>query len=448
MDLHFETKVSWTGDESPCFDAALAALNAGTTRPKGARFVGGLSIRIYSHPKPGSRCRTGFLVRSVKKSGYLHDVVLVSWALLGPGDKLCASSMDLDLQSPGKPMELSLWNEEARHRLPIPDELKATLRALAKGASASRPRAGRLVGEAPFSALALAPDGRLAATIDTNAVLWIWDLVTGAPLAHAKAGRSAMRPPEALAFSPDGSRLVTGAKELVIYDARTAKPLAKLAGHPKGHVSALAWSADGSRIASASARHVVGADNSVALWDAARGKRLAQWKRPLPANVAFTPGSDGLTFTTLDEQSVLARVNLSSRAVSEKSLGYYRPFRTTRLSGGWALSRDRPDITLLDDALEERDVLALRGWSPPFHLAAGTAGRTLIVGEHTGQRLALVNVASKRRKALAVPPARGLADATIAGVAASTDGRRFAAIAGYALALFDEKGTLLIPPEP
>jgi hypothetical protein len=450
MKLHFETHIDWTGDSSPCFQAALAAMNARLALPKGTRLEsGGLSARLYEPPAPGSRCRSGFLVRGVRKVGAVHDAVLVSWALEGPDGRLCGCSWDLHLESPGKPLELVLWSEEARRPMPLPEALKATLRALAKEASAPRPRAGRLVGEAPFRALAMAPDGRLAATIDTKAVLWIWDLSTGAPLAHTKAGRSPMRPPEAIAFSPDGSRLVTGAKELVVYDARTAKPLVKLAGHPKGHVSALAWSADGSRIASSSALYVAGADNSVALWDAVRGRRVALWKRSLPANVAFTPGADKLTFTSMDEEeNVLVRINLSTGKVSERSLGYSRPFRTTRFSGGLALSQDRPGITLLNDALAERGALALRGWRPPFHIAAGTDGRKLIVGEHVGQRLALVDAVSKRLKNLVVPRIKGLADATINGVAASSDGSRFAAIAGYALALFDGTGTLLLPPEP
>jgi hypothetical protein len=67
----------------------------------------------------------------------------------------------------------------------------------------------------------------------------------------------------AVAFSPDGSRIVSGAGErgergpgeVKVWDARTGQELLSLKGHTKG-VTAVAYSPDGSRIASASREYL------------------------------------------------------------------------------------------------------------------------------------------------------------------------------------------------
>ncbi len=70
-------------------------------------------------------------------------------------------------------------------------------------------------------------------------------------------------------FSPDGSRIVAVVgKVATIRDARTGRILARLRGH-RAAVHDARWSADGSRIVTASA------DGSARVWDARTGRRLA-----------------------------------------------------------------------------------------------------------------------------------------------------------------------------
>ena len=74
----------------------------------------------------------------------------------------------------------------------------------------------------------------------------------------------------AVAFSPDGSRVVSGSggsTTLKVWDAATGRELLTLNGHTN-EVNAVAYSPCGGRIASASA------DNSVRVWDAWTGKDL------------------------------------------------------------------------------------------------------------------------------------------------------------------------------
>lgn len=64
-----------------------------------------------------------------------------------------------------------------------------------------------------------------------------------------------------VAWSPDGTRLATGShdKTIRLWDAATGKELATLSGHI-GHVSDVAWSPDGKRLAS------TGDDGTVRIW--------------------------------------------------------------------------------------------------------------------------------------------------------------------------------------
>ena len=71
-----------------------------------------------------------------------------------------------------------------------------------------------------------------------------------------------------VAFSPDGTRIASGSvdKTVRLWDAVTGRPVgAPLTGHT-GQVSSVAFSPDGTRIASGSR------DNTVRLWDAVTGR--------------------------------------------------------------------------------------------------------------------------------------------------------------------------------
>ena len=74
-------------------------------------------------------------------------------------------------------------------------------------------------------------------------------------------------------FSPDGNRLLTAdgqSGSARLFDAQTSKPLQSLGGH-RGPVTALAFSLDGQRIATASM------DGNIKLWDAATASELASF---------------------------------------------------------------------------------------------------------------------------------------------------------------------------
>jgi WD40 repeat protein len=147
----------------------------------------------------------------------------------------------------------------------------------------------RLFGLGSLNVAAVSNDKRHLATAGESAA-YLWDFETGI-VRHRLPDHKVMV--SALAFSPDSTRLVTGARfgSIAIWSTETGARLKIFAAHATD-VNSITFSADGKRFVSASA------DNSAAIWSVETGELLGRVKvQGFPMNVAvFTP--DGTQLVT------------------------------------------------------------------------------------------------------------------------------------------------------
>jgi len=115
-------------------------------------------------------------------------------------------------------------------------------------------------------AAAFSPDGSRIISGSSDNTLKLWDAESGNCLLTLSGHSDYVN---TAAFSPDGSRIISGSKDntLKLWDAASGNCLMTLSGHSNG-VRAAAFSPDGSRIISGSK------DNTLKLWDAASGNCL------------------------------------------------------------------------------------------------------------------------------------------------------------------------------
>jgi WD40 repeat protein/serine/threonine protein kinase len=132
-------------------------------------------------------------------------------------------------------------------------------------------------------AVALSPDGKLAASASKDATVRLWDVATGRLLRTLDGHTGEVA---GVAFSPDSKRLLSTSEDetMRLWDVRTGRELRRFTGHT-GFVWAAAFSSTGDLIVSG------GNDRTVRLWDPLTGKevrRLVGHQHAVRA-VAFSP---------------------------------------------------------------------------------------------------------------------------------------------------------------
>ncbi|RYP27056.1 hypothetical protein DL767_007830 [Monosporascus sp. MG133] len=139
------------------------------------------------------------------------------------------------------------------------------------------------------SSVAFSPEGSRLVSGSFDGTIKIWDAATGACLSTLTGHDDSV---SSVAFSPDGSRLASGSSDgtVKVWDATTGAYLSTVAGHGDLTLS-VAFSSDGSRVASGSSDGALtlsvafspdgsrvasgSSDGSIKVWDAATGVCLS-----------------------------------------------------------------------------------------------------------------------------------------------------------------------------
>src|SRR5271166_1441259 len=205
------------------------------------------------------------------------------------------------------------------------------------------------------TAVAFSPDGTRVLTGSGDKTARLWDAATGKPLATLEGHTNSVW---AVAFSPDGARVLTGSLDNTarLWDAATGKPVATLEGHKDG-VTAVAFSPDDARV-------LTGSDDKTArLWDAATGKIVATLEGntgPVSA-VAFSP--DGTSVLTGSDDRTARLWDAATGKPLATLAGHDGPVRAVAFSPGGArvLTGSADKTARLWDAATGKPVATLAG---------------------------------------------------------------------------------------
>ena len=124
------------------------------------------------------------------------------------------------------------------------------------------------VSRVPATAVAWSPDGRRLVSGDSNGLVEVWEVATGRRAWSRNLHTSAIR---ALAWSPDGRRVASGSRDgtVLLWDPSGGEELLMMDG-PGSEVTQLVWSPNGRRLAGATA------DGLISIWDATVGYEFVQ----------------------------------------------------------------------------------------------------------------------------------------------------------------------------
>ena len=164
----------------------------------------------------------------------------------------------------------------------------------------------RLSHQGPVAAVAFSPDGTRVVTASGDRTARLFDVGTGAELVRFDHDG----PVTAVAFSPDGSHVVTasGDRTARLFDVGTGAELARL-GHDDW-VAAVAFSPDGSRVVTASG------DRTARLFDVGTGAELARLGHDdWVAAVAFSPDGSRVVTASGDRTARLFDVGTGAELV-------------------------------------------------------------------------------------------------------------------------------------
>ncbi|KAB5589367.1 Lissencephaly-1 [Ceratobasidium theobromae] len=152
--------------------------------------------------------------------------------------------------------------------------------------------------DAGVLSVAFSPDGTRIVSGSSDNTIRVWDGQTGKMLLDPLQGHT--RSVWSVAFSPDGTRIVSGSfdETIRVWDGQTGKMmLGPLQGHTSW-VNSVAFSSDGTRIVSGSS------DNTLRVWDGQTGKMVLD---PLQGHtgsvnsVAFSPDGTRIISGSSDE---------------------------------------------------------------------------------------------------------------------------------------------------
>jgi WD40 repeat protein/serine/threonine protein kinase len=307
--------------------------------PDGSRLAGADA----NYGKPGDvkvwNARTGKTAIAIQ--GHRGEVLGVCWS--PDGSRLASASYDKTVK---------VWDAKT------PQEALTLERRTGSGNS--------------VHGVAFSPDGnRLAsaeAELNKPGEVKVWDAQTGKAALTLQGHKGDVR---GVCWSPDGNRLASAGQgydeqkkefygEVKVWEVKTGQPTLSLHGHTSG-VYGVAWSPDGTRLASACN------DWTVRVWDAQTGQQILSFHSPYGEFLGVAWSPDGSRLAGADPQDTVKVWDANTGQERLTLKGHTQPVNGV----AWS-----PDATRLASASWDGTVMV---WD------ARTGERTLILQGHTSE---------------------------------------------------------------
>jgi WD40 repeat protein/tRNA A-37 threonylcarbamoyl transferase component Bud32 len=385
---------------------------------------------------PGLLARLGRSIRQRPAAAALTFLLVFLLLVSGALTLLVVSRVRLERLRSGRPLALALEEEQARAAV----EAEARAREALELERRRQDRAGP-----PLAALTLRladaewqagrPERARALLEEVQAPLrqWEWRFLKrrfagGQVTLYGHVGRVA-----AVAFSPDGTRLASAGGDgmLRVWEVATGAELFARRGRaarpdaPAG-LSAVAYSPDGRRLAT------TGADETLRLWDAGTGAELATLPGKAVAAVAYSP--DGKLLATAGPDGTVRLRNPADGAELRALRGHDGSVLALAFGPDGRLASAGADRTVrVWDTAGGKELFALKGHSAAIHAVAFSPD---------GKRLASAGADRVVRLWDAVAGGKSSAleghTAAVSAVAFSPDGMRLASAgADHTIRLWD-----------
>ncbi|CCA75830.1 hypothetical protein PIIN_09818 [Serendipita indica DSM 11827] len=211
-----------------------------------------------------------------------HESVINAVAFSPDGSRIVSSSADKTIR---------LWDVDTGHWRPLRGRVgDASIRVVVLARPAHESSTGSSDNDGPTvgsrDSVAFSPDGSRVVSGSEDMTIRLWDVETGQPF--GKPLRAHQYSVLTVAFSPDGVRIASGSSDrsILIWDANTGQLLRQLLQAHGDSVLAVSFSPDCSKVVSSSF------DNTVRLWDPVAGRPLGESLRgheDSVLTVAFSP---------------------------------------------------------------------------------------------------------------------------------------------------------------
>ncbi|KAK3291304.1 uncharacterized protein B0H64DRAFT_349303 [Chaetomium fimeti] len=279
----------------------------------------------------------------------------------------------------------------------------------------------------PVYSVAFSPDGSRIVSGSADHTIRVWDATSGMEVRKLEGHCGSVR---SVAFSPDGGRVVSGSADHTIrlWDAKSGKEVQKLDGH-NDPVYSVAFSPDGSRIVSGSA------DRTIRIWDTASGKAVQTLRGHISwvHSVAYCP--DGSQIVSRSADDTIRIWDVTSGKGVRKLNGYNDLVHPVAFSpdGSQIVSGSGDNTIRIWDTASGKAVQTLRGHISWVHSVAYCPDGSQIVSGSADHTIRIWDAISGKE----VQKLKGHTD-LVHSVAFSPDGSRIVSgSADYTIRIWD-----------